>query len=207
MNRSPAELLFGAYRRKVLALLLLRPDESFYVREISRIAGVPAGSLHRELKRLAEAGVVLRQPTGNQVRYQANRECPIFPELAGIFRKTAGLVDVLREALAPIEDQIRTAFVFGSFAEGRERNTSDVDLLVIGTVRFARVVEVLADLHLQLGREINPVVISPATWQEKLKARDRFVTRVAREPKMLVIGKEDDIGQLAGDRPTQEARS
>ena len=205
-NRSPAELLFGAYRRKVLASLLLRPDESFYVREISRMTGVPAGSLHRELKLLAEAGVVLRQPTGNQVRYQANPDCPIYPELAGIFRKTAGLVDVLRDAVAPLGGEIEIAFVFGSFAQGKERSTSDVDFLVVGMVPFARVVEALAEMRQQLGREVNPIVMSSAALREKHDARDRFVTRVAREPKLFVIGTNDDFGQLTEDRPTQAAR-
>jgi predicted nucleotidyltransferase len=81
------ELLFGRYRRQVLALLLLRPDESFYVRELERLSGMRAGPLHRELSALAAAGLVRRLSRGNQVRYQANRSAPFFTELSGIFRK------------------------------------------------------------------------------------------------------------------------
>ena len=77
-----AETLFSDYRRRILALLLLRPDEHFHVREISRLTGVPAGSMHRELKLVTNAGLLLRHLAGNQVRYQANRDCPIFQELA-----------------------------------------------------------------------------------------------------------------------------
>src|SRR3990172_5173339 len=137
------EILFGAYRRQILALLLLRPDESFYVREIGRLTGVPAGSLHRELRLLSDAGLLQRSAAGNQVRYQVDRGCAIQEELAGIFRKTAGLADVLREALAPIASEIRVAFIFGSVAQGRERATSDVDGLVVGSASFAAVVEAL----------------------------------------------------------------
>src|SRR5690349_14149928 len=72
------ELLFGAYRRRILSLLLLRPEENFYVREIGRLTGVPAGSLHREVTQLTEAGLLERSTAGNQVRYQANRACPIY---------------------------------------------------------------------------------------------------------------------------------
>lgn len=90
-----AETLFSDYRRRVLALLLLRPDEHFHVREISRLTAVPAGSLHRELRLLADAGLLSRHAAGNQVRYQANRDCPIFIELAGIFRKTSGLANIV----------------------------------------------------------------------------------------------------------------
>src|SRR5690606_2739344 len=99
----------GDYRRRVLALLLLHPEEGFYLREIERLTGVPAGSLHRELRALADAGLLVRSASGNQVRYQVDRACPIYEELAGIFRKTAGLVDVLREALAPLGAAVRLA--------------------------------------------------------------------------------------------------
>jgi len=56
--KSPAEVLFSAYHRRILALVLLRPEQSFHVRAIARLAGVPAGSLHRELKLLAESGLL-----------------------------------------------------------------------------------------------------------------------------------------------------
>lgn len=106
MKPGLAETLFSDYRRRVLALLLLRPDENYHVREISRLTGVPAGSLHRELKLLADAGLLMRHAVGNQVRYQANRDCPIFSELAGIFRKTSGLADIIRTALLPLADRV-----------------------------------------------------------------------------------------------------
>lgn len=97
-----AETLLGTYRSNVLGLLLLHPDQSFHVRELARLTGIPPGSLHRELKTLVLAGVLQRHRTGNQVHYQANRDCPVFSELAGFFRKTAGLADVLRTALEPL---------------------------------------------------------------------------------------------------------
>ena len=85
------ELLFGTYRRRILSLLLLHLDQSYYVREIGRLTGVPAGSLHREVRSLTDAGLLSRSVAGNQVRYQVDRACPIYEELAGVFRKTAGI--------------------------------------------------------------------------------------------------------------------
>ena len=199
------EILFGAYRRQILALLLLRPDESFYVREIGRLTGVPAGSLHRELKLLSEAGLLLRSAAGNQVRYQVDRACPIREELASIFRKTAGLADVLREALAPIAGKIRTAFIFGSVAQGTERATmranSDVHVLVVGSASFAAVVEALNQAGEHLRRDVNPVVMTKAAFEAKLASRDRFVAKVAREPKIFLLGDADEFAELAENRP------
>jgi predicted nucleotidyltransferase len=194
------EVLFGAYRRQILALLLLHPDESFYVREIARLTNVPAGSLHRELKLLTDAGLLQRSQAGNQVRYQVNRACPIQEELAGIFRKTAGLADVLREALAPIAGKIRLAFIFGSVAQGKERATSDVDVLVVGPASFAAVVAALSRAGERLRRDVNPVVMTKGAFEAKLASRDRFVARVAREPKIFLLGDASEFAELAENR-------
>lgn len=199
-NPQLVELLFGAYRRQVLSLLLLRPDESFYVREISRLTDVPAGSLHRELKALTEAGLLLRMVAGNQVRYQASQDCPIYEELAAVFRKTAGLADVLRDLLSPLANRISLAFVFGSVAQAKAKATSDIDLLVVGSVSFPAVVEVCHLGRERLGREVNPVVMSKAAFQRKQKERDRFVSRVVKEPKIFLIGDAGELGKLAEDR-------
>ncbi len=194
------ELLFGAYRRRILSLLLLHPERSFYVREIGRLTGVPAGSLHRELTALTAAGLLTRSSAGNQVRYQADRACLVYGELAGIFRKTAGLADVLREALEQLGRAVRAAFVFGSVAQGKERATSDIDVMVLGSASFARVVEALRPAGERLSREVNPVVMAPGEFRAKLKARDRFAARIAREPKIFLIGDARELGQPAEDR-------
>jgi predicted nucleotidyltransferase len=194
------EVLFGAYRRQILGLLLLRPDESFYVREIARLTAVPAGSLHRELKTLTEAGLLARTSAGNQVRYQADRTNPIYDELAGIFRKTTGLADVLRELLAPFGKKISLALVFGSVAQNKAGAHSDIDLLVVGSVPFASIVEACHAGTERLGREVNPVVMTASAFQTKLRARDRFVSRVAKEPKIFLIGDARDFEKPSEDR-------
>ncbi|CAG0931539.1 MAG: hypothetical protein EFKGCFLK_01896 [Rhodocyclaceae bacterium] len=207
MTANPVELLFTAYRRQVLGLLLLRPDDSLHVREIARLTGVPAGSLHRELRTLTEAGLLLREPAGNQVRYRANRAAPLYPELSEIFRKTTGMADILRDALAPLAKRIRIAFVFGSMAQGKERGGSDVDVFVIGRVSFAAVVGALSPLRARLGREVNPVVMTAAEFAVQRAEKDRFIARVMKEPKLFVIGTPDDFGQLAENRPAQAAHA
>ena len=193
MATNPVDLLFGTYRRQALGLLLLRED-GLHVREISRLTGVPAGSLHRELRALTEAGLLHREPAGNQVRYRANRSSPIYPELSEIFRKTTGLVDLLRDALAPLASRIAVAYVFGSIAQGKDTATSDVDLLVIGKVGFADVVAPLTSLRERLGREVNPVVMSRAQFAAQRKRKDRFLKTVMASPKLFVIGTADELG-------------
>lgn len=191
------ELLFGSYRQRVLSLLLLHPDSSYYVRELARLTGTSAGTLHKELTRLAQAGLLLREEQGNQVRYQANRACPVFPELAGLFRKTSGMVDVLANALQSLGSEIALAFVFGSMARGEENFGSDVDLLLIGTSSFADVVKALYPAQQTLLREINPVIYSSPELAKRLATDDSFIRELLAKPKLFVIGTEDDLGKLA----------
>jgi predicted nucleotidyltransferase len=202
-SKNLAHVLFGAYRRRALAVLLLNPASSYYVRELARMADVPPGTLHRELRLLTDAGLLVREEVGNKVRYQANRACPVFEELAGLFRKTAGLPDILREALAPLAADIDLAFIFGSVAQGREHAGSDVDVLVIGAAPFFDVVQALASIHQQLGREVNPVVMQRDEFLQKYEQGERFVTRIMEEAKIFLIGAGDDLEKLVENRPTQ----
>ena len=203
---DPASLLFGAYRRDALALLLLHPEESRHVREIARAIGKAPGTLLRELNALAAAGVLLRKPVGNQVHFQANPDCPIYEELRSILKKTVGVADVLREALAPLRDRIRAAFVYGSVARGDERSRSDLDVMVVGEASFGDVVAALAPAQESLRREVNPNVYPALEFRKKLAARDPFLKRVLAGHKIYIVGGEDDLGKPAAHRPAQGAR-
>ena len=200
MPKQPIELMFGAYRRQLLATLMLRPDERFHVRELARMTGISAGSIHRELKVMAESGLLLRERVGNQVFYQANQACPIYQELAAIFRKTIGLAALLREALTEASGKIDLAFVFGSMASGRQTPASDVDVLVLGDVSLGEVVKVLSPLQVTLGRDVNPVAMTVERFSRDLGRQDRFATRVLQEPKVFVIGNEGEFAELVEDR-------
>lgn len=197
---DPIETLLGTYRREILGLLLTRPDESFYVRELARLTGIPVGSVNRELKLLTEAELLTRKPSGNQVRYQANRDNPIFQELSAIFRKTTGLAGVLRQALKPLGKDVQLAFVFGSIAQGKARQGSDIDLMVVGDVDFTKVVKRLMGVHERLGREINPVVMTAKEFQKKYHDKDRFITRIMKGPIIYVTGTADELEKLVENR-------
>ena len=186
------DTLFGVQRQRALGWLLLHPDDAVHVRELARLTGTSAGSLHRELARLAEAGLLTRSERGNQVLYQANRACPVFAELAGLFRKTGGLADVLRAALMELADRVRFALVFGSVARGTETSLSDVDVLVVGEADFAEVVMALHPCQEVLGREVNPVVYSEAEWRARVDRDDPFVRDILQNPVMLLLGVMDD---------------
>lgn len=194
-----ARILFGQTRRDVLALLLGRPDERFYLREIRRAIGGGSGAVQRELKQLVEAGLVERESEGRQVYFSANRSAAIFPELQAIIQKTAGASDMLRTALAPLlrKERIAVAFVYGSVAAGSQTAISDVDLLILGDVTLAEIVPVLRTAERRLGREVNPSVYPVKEFRKKLKAGAPFLKRVLAGPKLFIAGDDRELERLA----------
>jgi predicted nucleotidyltransferase len=197
MHQSLPSLLFPEYRRRVLDLLLLRPEEALHGREIARRTGLPAGTITRELTKLAEVGLLKRTKRGNQQVYSADTSGPIFSELASILRKTSGLADVLREALAPAAPKLRLAFVFGSVARGQETAGSDVDVMLIGDLGFREAVELLHPSQATLGREVNPKVFSTREFTDKA-ALEPFLIDVLAKPKIFLIGNAHDLQELVG---------
>jgi len=192
-------VLFGQTRRDVLALLLGRPDERFYLREILRATGGGSGAVQRELKQLVEAGLVQRRSEGRQVYFSANRAAAIFPELQAIIQKTAGAADVLRAALAPLlrKERIAVAFVYGSVASGSQTAESDVDLLILGDVTLADVIPAVRSAERRLGREVNPSVYPVKEFRKKLKAGAPFLKRVLEGAKFFIAGDERELERLA----------
>jgi predicted nucleotidyltransferase len=185
--------LFSEYRKKVLHLLLLHPETSYHVREIARLTKTTAGTLHKELSSLANLQVLLRKKNGNQVCYQANTLHPIFHELASILRKTSGSIDMLTDALRPLQEKIKAAFVFGSIAQGTENLNSDIDVLIVGDVSFIEIVKALYSSQQTLGREINPKIYSQSEWKKLLKQQHPFIKDILQKPKIFLLGTIDDL--------------
>ncbi len=193
---SLTTILFTDYRRRVLGLLLLHPERAYHLREIARLTGTVPGTLGRELTKLADAGVLVKHRVGNQLHYSANRDCPIYDELASILRKTSGLADVLAGALLPLADRINCAFVFGSIASGKAGSHSDIDLMVIGNAGFTDVSMALYSAQDTLGREINPKVYTQQEWQTLVAQQGAFVKEILTKPRLFILGNDKDLDSM-----------
>ena len=196
VRKQPIDWLFPETRKHVLSLLLSRPEEKWHLRDIARRTGYALGSVRRELSGLVDVEIVTRKEDGNRTYFQANKKCPLFPELSGLFRKTAGLVDILRDSMEPLDRKITTAFIYGSMATGSAKSQSDVDLMVIGSCGLRAVVEAVHPAQDKIGREINPTVYSKTEWREKLTHGHHFVGSLKKTEKLFIKGSEDDLERL-----------
>jgi hypothetical protein len=187
-------VLFTPVQQRVLGLLFGQPDRRFQSGELIRLAASGTGAAHRLVTRLAKVGLVTVERIGNQKHYQANRESPVFAELHGLIVKTSGLVAPLSAALAPLADRIRAAFVYGSIAKGQDRATGDIDLMVIADkLDYADVFSALQMAEADLARTVNPNVMRLAEWRRKRSQGTGFVSRVESQPRLFVIGSDDDL--------------
>jgi predicted nucleotidyltransferase len=189
-----ADALFSGTQQRVLGLLFGQPERSFYATELINLAGVGSGAVQRELASLSQSGLVTVKPVGNQKHYQANPASPIYEELCGMVRKTVGLAEPLRAALAPLASQIKAAFVYGSIAKKEDTASSDIDLMLVSeTLTFGETILALQAATESLGREVNPNIFTPQDFAKRLKEGGSFVSRVMAQPKVWLIGGEHDL--------------
>src|SRR5712691_8453361 len=153
---------------------------------------------------VSRAGYACRSQA-NQVHYQANPDSPIYEELRGILKKTTGIADVLREALAPLARRIEAAFIYGSIASGKEGPRSDVDLMLVGELKFEDAIKALSPAEKDLRREVNPHVYGQREFRAKLAGKDPFLRRVLEEPKIMLMGDLHDFEKSRGHRTAKAA--
>ena len=183
------DALFTKTQQRVLGLLYGKPEQSYYLNEIVRLAAVGKGSVNRELDKLCAAGLLTVSRQGNQNHYQANANNPIFYELKAITQKTFGVVDIIKAALAPLLPQLNCAFIYGSVAQGTEHAGSDIDLMLVGDdMSYSEVMELLAPAEKQLGRTINPTLYTVAEFTDRKNSHQPFITRVIEQPKLWLMG-------------------
>jgi predicted nucleotidyltransferase len=191
---SLADALFSTTQRRVLGFLFGQPERSFYASELIALVGAGSGAVQRELARLEQSGLVTVRRLGTQKHYQANPDSPLFAELSGIARKTMGLAEPLRDALAPFVPRIVAAFVFGSVAKRTDTAASDIDLMIVSDkLTYAEAFEALEAVGSRLGRTVNPTVYTQREFARRRKEGNAFLTRVLGQPKLWIVGAEDDL--------------
>ena len=196
-----AELLSSRVRAEVLRLLFGVTGSELHGRELARRSAVNEAALRQELRKLKRLDLVLARRAGNRVYYRANADHPLFPEIHRLVLKTSGLVDVLGEVLK--KPGVKVAFVFGSVAGGKATASSDVDLMVVGLLGLRELTSLLEGTAEKLGREVNPHVLSEVDYRSRIEQGDHFVTNVLSGPKLFVVGSQDDLETMGGERLAQ----
>lgn len=197
MSDNPLIGLFASKSLvRLLSVLLMNPEKSYYQQELSRAVGGSLRPAQVALDRLTATGLVTARRDGRQVYYRADTSHPAFKDLRSLFAKTFAVADVLRVALAPLEG-IESAFVHGSVASGEEHAGSDIDLFVVGDVSRRQLAVALTDAQAALGREVNATVYDRARLTKAVRDRNHFVLDLMSKPMIWVVGDRDALERLS----------
>jgi predicted nucleotidyltransferase len=190
------ELFSSRARADVLALLFLNSRDRFYQRQIAELTGLPIRAVQREVEKLCTLELLIREENGNRIYYRANERAAVFPDLKRLVIKTRGPAYQLQQALQSAES-IKLAFIYGSFASGEETAASDLDLFVVGGIPGRRLSALMRGASDTLGREINTYLASSEEYRRKVTEGDSFVQNVLSQPKVFIIGDEQELRALA----------
>jgi len=183
------KLFTSRIRVKILEFFFFKKN-SAHIRGISKGLGISSGGIKREIDNLILLGILKKKEN----KIVLDSECNFLEDVKNIFLKTDYLIYPLIENLK--KERIDFALVFGSFAKGNFSEESDVDLLVIGKIRFSRLVKKLRNVEEETQREINPIVWSLEELEKKKNSH--FGKEIFSNKFILVKGDKNEFQKLIG---------
>lgn len=190
---SGIDRLFGSKTRvALLCRLMMNPDRSYYIRELSRELDLPYSALYKEIKNLVSLGILSEEKKGKITLVSVNKNLPYFTEIKRLLVKTAGLGDLVRTKLSGL-GRVIYALIYGSVATGEESESSDIDLLIIGDVGDEAVLKATSEIEEELGREVNYIRWTEKEFMRRVRGRHHLLADTASKPVIMVMGEEDEF--------------
>ncbi|SDY93537.1 Winged helix-turn-helix DNA-binding [Modestobacter sp. DSM 44400] len=155
--------------------------------ELAERAGLAYGTVHREVRRLLEAGLISERRVGQARLIRPNPESPLAQPVRNLLLVSAGPVRLLAAGLRDIAG-VQAAFLFGSFA-ARMRGEpgealNDIDVMVVGAPHPMAVYEACHRVSEQVGREVNATIMT----HDELEEHSGFLAQVRRSPTVSLLG-------------------
>jgi len=170
-----------------LAYYFAHPDEKYYVRELASLVGLDVGNLSRELKNLEKKGLFLSSTKGRIKLYGINKDYPLYHEIKKLIDKTEGLEGGIREIVLG-SSGAKAAFIYGSYASGKDKGASDIDLVVVGDLKENKFTREIRALESKFNKEINFTLYSAEDFRSKKKEKGGFLAQVLKEKLIILKG-------------------
>lgn len=178
--------LFSKGVRRILLYFIMNPEKEHHLRELASRLSLDPGNLSRDMKKLADMGLMTVSEKGRLKSFALNKRHPLYKEIRGLILKTEGASTLLKKALEPLKG-IRRAFLYGSFAAASEDAASDIDLMVVGDIQTLELIRAIRPLERSLGREIHYRILEPGEFRKQLKKKDVFLTDVMNGPTIPIV--------------------
>lgn len=188
-------LNFTKNKTLLLEIFFANPEKTYYLRELGRLIGKEPGVFQRDINGLAERDILISEYKANSRFFRLNKTHPLYKELKSIFFKTVGAEGKLKEILKDIKS-IKIAFIFGSYAKGKEDSLSDIDLMLVGKPDEDLLIAKISELENKLNREINYHIFSLKDWKKKIQEKDSFIKNILSGPKIFLIGDKNELSRI-----------
>lgn len=186
------ELFVSRVRVKVLQLLLSTEEQLLHVREIVRRVGEEINAVRRELARMEKNGMVVSEWRANRRFYHFRKDYIYYQQLLGFVTKSSGLGGEIIKNKGKL-GKIKYAMMASRFAKNNLAGPEDVDLLVVGQIVLPELQTIVADEQTRREHEINYSFMDEAEFNFRVRRRDPFILKVLTQPKIMLIGDEDDL--------------
>ncbi len=190
----------------LLRLFFTNPDESFYIHQIGRLLGKKPGVFQKTLNSLEEQGILTSEYVANTRCFKVNKNYPLYEEFKRIIFKTVGVAGGIRDVMEKLGN-ITLAFIYGSYAKGKENDLSDIDLLIVGRCNENKLIKQLDSLEEELSRQINYKLYDPAEFAAYLKKKEPFLTAIMREKRIVLLGEDNEFREVHQGKSHKKARA
>ena len=179
-------ILFNTKLRKnLLTYSFMHPEEKYYVRELASIIDADTGNLSRELRKLEKEGLYISVSKGGLKFYSLNKAYPLFKEIKEIIFKTEGIEGSLRQLISKYKG-ISFAFIYGSYAKGNEKKTSDIDLVIVGTFSLDTFTQEIRKLESKFSKEINFSHYTEDEIEKERQKKGSFLDMVFKDKTIIL---------------------
>lgn len=193
------EKIIGSKSRiSILNLFLFYSEKFFYLREVARLTGENTNSVRRELNNLVEIGLIARKTKGNLILYEINKKSSLYEPLKTMFMRTESLGKHLTELLK--NKDIRYALIYGSFASSQLTEGSDIDLLLIGSIKQSDIIDAISNFEKKMLREVNYIIWTEKEFNKRVKEKHHLLVDIASKPIISIIGDENEFRRAVKQR-------
>ena len=194
-RKSFLDLLFRKSQILILKLFFLDSTKEFHQNDIARKIHLSSPAVSNELTNLVKIGLVSKRHQDNMLFYKINKNSIIFDEMKRIFLKYETFSEILSEKL--VKEKIKYSLIYGSFAKGTEKETSDIDLLIVGDVPEDQILRIISDIERNINREINFILWTEKELKEKMKKNIPLIREMLNTSVIMLVGEEDEFKRLA----------
>jgi predicted nucleotidyltransferase len=179
-------LKFTKNQTLILEIFYSHPEKLYYLRELAQMMGKEPGVFQKDINKLVEEGFLENYYKTKRRFFKINKKYPFYNELKSIFFKTVGVKGRLQKELKGIKG-VKEAFIYGSFARGEEKESSDIDLFIIGSADEDEILDLIDKLENKFGREINYILMNEKEFQKKLKEKNSFLENILSQKRIKLI--------------------